>query len=121
MSASELVGSITGSIVVTPVVIAYIIGVSLFVVGLTRVMSYDYPRIPLQRGRRCRKLLWIRGGTVWRRNDYEKSDGSMIEAYDVEWDAYEADPSDAQDGVWRCHIRPEPLLKFYLLRSIGRR
>jgi hypothetical protein len=122
MSASEIAGSIAGAAVMVPVVIAYILGASMLLTGAGWVLAHECPWVPMARGRRCRKLMWERWGTVTRRNDYERVGGSMIEAYDVEWDAdSEDEPNDAQDSVWRCHMRPEPMLKFLVLRAMGMR
>jgi hypothetical protein len=117
----EVAGALAMGFTLMVSTIAWIFAIALAVTAIGAALSSDYPRIGLAPGRRVQKFAWNTWGTVERRNDYERADGSMIEGYDVRWDAVGDDPPDAQDSFWRCHMRPEPLLTFLVMRAIGQR
>jgi hypothetical protein len=118
----EAAGALAMGFTLMASTVAWIIGGFWALGFLIDALKSDYLKVPLSQGRRVQKLMWNRWGTVERRNDYELFCGRMQEAYDVQWDADDKDtPPDAEDGCWRCHLRPEPLLLFYIARAFGLR
>jgi hypothetical protein len=118
----EAAGALAMGFTLMASAVAWIIGGVWALAFISDALKSDYLKVPLSPGRRVQKLIWNRWGTVERRNDWQLFDGRMQEAYDVQWDADDKDtPADAQDGCWRCHLRPEPLLLFYIARAFGLR